>query len=146
MSIKTSQTTNNKNGMHHVNFSNNDGDHKVNPDRKKRYLTAKYGQHQMNLIKKRLKVEMWMYEQLQFLFDSVFVVSRKFSQTNLINSNLFFILSINIHSLHNEKDEDEDLTNIDIDLDEVLDLDEIKERKQWLRVCCLITLDPEGIL
>ncbi|KAI7690156.1 hypothetical protein SSS_08673 [Sarcoptes scabiei] len=70
MSIKTSQTTNNKNGMHHVNFSNNDGDHKVNPDRKKRYLTAKYGQHQMNLIKKRLKVEMWMYEQLQFLFDS----------------------------------------------------------------------------
>lgn len=38
-------------------------------DRKKKYLTAKYGQHQMNLIKKRLRVEMWMYEQLQILYN-----------------------------------------------------------------------------
>lgn len=35
--------------------------------RKKKYLTAKYGQQQMNLIKKRLKIEMWLYEQLQEL-------------------------------------------------------------------------------
>lgn len=49
----------------HVNFNTE------NPDlseRKKKYLTAKYGQHQMNLIKKRLRVEMWMYEQLQILY------------------------------------------------------------------------------
>lgn len=54
----------------HVNFNNN-GDKDVNDDRKKRYLTAKYGQHQMNLIKKRLKVEMWMYDELQTLFQTV---------------------------------------------------------------------------
>lgn len=35
--------------------------------RKKKYLTAKYGQQQMNLIKKRLKIEMWLHEQLQLL-------------------------------------------------------------------------------
>ena len=35
--------------------------------RKKKYLTAKYGQQQMNLIKKRLKIEMWLCEQLQEL-------------------------------------------------------------------------------
>lgn len=54
--------------LNHVNFSTDES--QIN-ERKKRYLTAKYGQHQMNLIKKRLKVEMWMYEQLQFLYNSV---------------------------------------------------------------------------
>lgn len=39
-------------------------------DRKKKYLTAKYGSHQMSLIKKRLRVEMWMYERLQVLYKS----------------------------------------------------------------------------
>ena len=51
----------------HVNFNTGD----QTEERKKRYLTAKYGQHQMNLIKKRLKVEMWMYEQLQVLYNAV---------------------------------------------------------------------------
>ncbi|OTF77375.1 phosphatase 1 regulatory subunit 14B-like protein, partial [Euroglyphus maynei] len=62
MSTKTQSKS-----LHHVNFNTDD---KKISERKKRYLTAKYGQHQMNLIKKRLKVETWMYEQLQFLFDS----------------------------------------------------------------------------
>lgn len=66
MSAKTSSTK----PLQHVNFNTEDGE--IN-DRKKRYLTAKYGQHQMNLIKKRLKVEMWMYEQLQALFQVVSV-------------------------------------------------------------------------
>lgn len=48
----------------HVNFE----DKEEMQDRKKKYLTAKYGPHQMGLIKKRLRVEMWMYEQLQYLF------------------------------------------------------------------------------
>lgn len=64
MSARTSTTK----PLHHVNFNTE------NPEmneRKRKYLTAKYGQHQMNLIKKRLKVEMWMYEQLQMLFDTV---------------------------------------------------------------------------
>ena len=49
----------------HVNFTQ---EPKLN-ERKKKFLTAKYGQHQMSLIKKRLRVEMWMYEQLQILYD-----------------------------------------------------------------------------
>lgn len=48
----------------HVNF---DTDKEEIQERKKKYLTAKYGQHQMSLIKKRLGVEMWMYERLQYL-------------------------------------------------------------------------------
>ena len=34
---------------------------------REKYLTAKYGAHQMALIRKRLKVEMWMFDQLQIL-------------------------------------------------------------------------------
>lgn len=49
----------------HVNF---DTDPEDVHERKKKYLTAKYGQHQMSLIRKRLRVEMWMYEQLQLLY------------------------------------------------------------------------------
>lgn len=55
-----------KSNQHRVNFTTENNDLS---DRKKKYLTAKYGQHQMSLIKKRLKVEMWMYEQLQNLFS-----------------------------------------------------------------------------
>ena len=32
-----------------------------------KYLTAKYGAHQMALIRKRLRVEMWMLDQLQLM-------------------------------------------------------------------------------
>lgn len=38
-------------------------------ERKSKYLTAKYGQHQMSLIKKRLQVEMWLLDQLQTLYE-----------------------------------------------------------------------------
>ena len=34
------------------------------------YNVIRYGAHQMALIRKRLKVEMWMYEHLQKLFLS----------------------------------------------------------------------------
>lgn len=44
----------------HVNFN----DPNELKDEKKKYLTAKYGAHQMNLIRKRLAVENWMFEQL----------------------------------------------------------------------------------
>lgn len=37
-------------------------------EQKKKYLTAKYGQHQMSLIRKRLKVEDWLDERLRFLY------------------------------------------------------------------------------
>jgi len=51
----------------HVNFET--GKVEVQ-ERKKKFLTAKYGTHQMNLIKKRLSVEMWMYDELQFLYNT----------------------------------------------------------------------------
>lgn len=35
--------------------------------KREKFLTAKYGAHQMALIRKRLRVEMWMYDQLQKL-------------------------------------------------------------------------------
>lgn len=38
-------------------------------DDREKYLTAKYPNHQMALIKKRLKVEFWIDEQLKFLFN-----------------------------------------------------------------------------
>lgn len=64
MSAKTSNTK-----PVHVNFKTNGSE---TTDRKK-FLTAKYGTHQMNLIKKRLKVELWMHDQLQALFQVVSV-------------------------------------------------------------------------
>lgn len=39
-------------------------------ERKEKYLTAKYGAHQMSLIRKRLGVEMWMFDQLQSLYPT----------------------------------------------------------------------------
>ena len=48
-----------------VNFSTNP----ENEKHREKYLTAKYGAHQMALIRKRLKVEMWMFDQLQKLQD-----------------------------------------------------------------------------
>jgi hypothetical protein len=33
-------------------------------------LTGKYGAHKMALIRKRLKVEMWMHDHLQKLYSS----------------------------------------------------------------------------
>lgn len=38
-------------------------------EKKKKYLTAKYGAHQMLLIKKRLGVEMWIFDELRKLYD-----------------------------------------------------------------------------
>ena len=38
---------------------------------RKKYLTAKYGQHQMKLIRKRLAVESWLDSQLRLLYDAV---------------------------------------------------------------------------
>ncbi|KAG6463069.1 protein phosphatase 1 regulatory subunit 14B isoform X2 [Manduca sexta] len=53
-----------KSGLH-VNFSDK-GEVK---ERREKFLTAKYGTHQMALIRKRLAVEMWLYDELQKLYD-----------------------------------------------------------------------------
>ena len=49
-----------------VNFQTNTENEKS----REKYLTAKYGAHQMALIRKRLKVEMWMFDQLQEMTES----------------------------------------------------------------------------
>ena len=41
--------------------------------KREKFLTAKYGAHQMALIRKRLRVEMWMYERLQEIYGAVSV-------------------------------------------------------------------------
>jgi len=38
-------------------------------ERREKFLTAKYGSHQMSLIRKRLAVEMWLYDELQKLYE-----------------------------------------------------------------------------
>jgi hypothetical protein len=40
-------------------------------EKREKYLTAKYGSHQMSLIRKRLSVEMWLYDELQKLYEEV---------------------------------------------------------------------------
>ncbi|XP_053612905.1 protein phosphatase 1 regulatory subunit 14B isoform X2 [Plodia interpunctella] len=54
-----------KTGLH-VNFSDK-GEVK---ERREKFLTAKYGSHQMALIRKRLAVEMWLYDELQKLYET----------------------------------------------------------------------------
>ncbi|KAJ8965338.1 hypothetical protein NQ317_002830 [Molorchus minor] len=47
-----------KTGLH-VNFK------EKSKEKREKFLTAKYGHHQMSLIRKRLAVEMWLYEELK---------------------------------------------------------------------------------
>ncbi|CAB3250879.1 unnamed protein product [Arctia plantaginis] len=54
-----------KSGLH-VNFIDK-GEVK---ERREKFLTAKYGSHQMALIRKRLAVEMWLYDELQKLYET----------------------------------------------------------------------------
>merc|ERR1711997_175669 len=50
----------------HVNFGGGTGEEK----KREKFLTAKYGAHQMALIRKRLRVEMWMYERLTEIYGA----------------------------------------------------------------------------
>lgn len=40
-------------------------------EERKKYLTARYGQHQMRLIRKRLAVEDWLDKELRKLYNIV---------------------------------------------------------------------------
>merc|ERR1712029_500338 len=51
----------------HVNFG---GSGNSEEKKREKFLTAKYGAHQMALIRKRLRVEMWMYERLQEIYGA----------------------------------------------------------------------------
>lgn len=60
-------STDNTSPRNHVDFKIKDRE--AEKERKTRYLTAKYGQHQMMLIRKRLAVEDWLYEELRTLYN-----------------------------------------------------------------------------
>lgn len=99
---------------------------------REKFLTAKYGAHQMSLIRKRLKVhlvlvskyvlfliqvEMWMYDHLQKLFSTE-VVTKKYRKK------YFFFKLISQYK------EESKSNYVELDLDEVLDIeDEIQRRK-----------------
>lgn len=87
-------------------------------ERREKFLTAKYGSHQMSLIRKRLAVEMWLYDELQKLFDPP--VSKRFpSRTkNPMKSYCFLLQS----------------EAIDVDIDEILDMDTDDIRRSHLIV------------
>ena len=66
----------------HVNFG---GSGNSEEKKREKFLTAKYGAHQMALIRKRLRVEMWMYERLQEIYGAVsFYLQLNVSIWNLI--------------------------------------------------------------
>lgn len=72
-----------------VNFTEK-GEVKV---RREKFLTAKYGSHQMSLIRKRLAVEMWLYDELQKFFPPVswsFFNFIYLCKVELVEGNLIF--------------------------------------------------------
>ncbi|KAH1003326.1 protein phosphatase 1 regulatory subunit 14B [Dendroctonus ponderosae] len=89
-----------KSGLH-VNFKEK-GEVK---EKREKFLTAKYGHHQMSLIRKRLAVEMWLYEELKKLYEST---------NNKIED-----------SVSNEE--------VEIDIDELLDMDSDEHRRRHLQ-------------
>lgn len=99
-------------------------------ERREKFLTAKYGSHQMSLIRKRLAVEMWLYDELQKLFDPP--VSKAIGkwlcfQLNLISLDASSWLTYCLVSpLQTEA--------IDVDIDEILDMDTDDVRRSHLVV------------
>uniref|UniRef100_A0A1B6HPK8 Protein phosphatase 1 regulatory subunit 14B n=2 Tax=Homalodisca liturata TaxID=320908 RepID=A0A1B6HPK8_9HEMI len=73
-------------------------------ERREKFLTAKYGSHQMSLIRKRLAVEMWLYDELQKLYES--------------SSNT---------------DKDSKNREVEVDIDELLDMDNDDQRRRHLQ-------------
>ena len=73
--VKNTNTRGARDNKNKVNFNGGGAE-----DEKKRekYLTAKYGAHQMALIRKRLKVEMWIFDNLQELYETEVSVLLKF--------------------------------------------------------------------
>ncbi|XP_056644740.1 protein phosphatase 1 regulatory subunit 14C [Diorhabda sublineata] len=89
-----------KTGLH-VNFKDK-GEIK---EKREKFLTAKYGHHQMSLIRKRLAVEMWLYEELKKLY-----ASKNAKQIDAVNND-----------------------EVEVDIDELLDMDSDEERRRHLQ-------------
>lgn len=91
-------------------------------ERREKFLTAKYGSHQMSLIRKRLAVEMWLYDELQKLFDPP------------VSDNFIFRI---IASYQTQIQNSFQSEAIDVDIDEILDMDSDDSRINHLRVSTL---------
>ncbi|OQV22010.1 hypothetical protein BV898_04220 [Hypsibius exemplaris] len=124
-----------------VGFSLNGGEKvvKIENDRKK-YLTAKYGQHQMALIKKRLNVELWLIEELQLLYPAPSPPPPKETSSNTLPAAVGAgggqTSSNNNHHQHSHYSSSTGsscLAECDIDLDDLLDLERDEERRRFLR-------------
>ncbi|XP_028132699.2 protein phosphatase 1 regulatory subunit 14B isoform X2 [Diabrotica virgifera virgifera] len=89
-----------KTGLH-VNFKDK-GEIK---EKREKFLTAKYGHHQMSLIRKRLAVEMWLYEEMKKLYEC-----KSAKQVDPVNSD-----------------------EVEVDIDELLDMDSDDERRRHLQ-------------
>ncbi|CAG9864198.1 unnamed protein product, partial [Phyllotreta striolata] len=89
-----------KTGLH-VNFKEK-GEIK---ERREKFLTAKYGHHQMSLIRKRLAVEMWLYEELKKLYET-----KNAKQVEAVNND-----------------------EVEVDIDELLDMESDDERRRHLQ-------------
>lgn len=90
-------------------------------ERREKFLTAKYGSHQMSLIRKRLAVEMWLYDELQKLFDPPVSIS-------------LFLITIWTLSIHVFLGISRQTEAIDVDIDEILDMDTDDIRRSHLIV------------
>jgi hypothetical protein len=93
---KTQSSTGSNSPRGHVGFINNRDEEK---EKRQKYLTARYGQHQMTLIRKRLAVEDWLFEQLRKLHDckvsenfkNYFVINNKDVYTSLLIRNVYMV-------------------------------------------------------
>ncbi|XP_045530344.1 protein phosphatase 1 regulatory subunit 14B isoform X1 [Pieris brassicae] len=94
----------------HVNFSDK-GEVK---ERREKFLTAKYGSHQMALIRKRLAVEMWLYDELQKLYEAPAP-----SESGAVTQ------------------------EVDVDIDELLDMDSDEQRWRHLTVLLADAKKPQ---
>ena len=59
-------------------------------EERRKYLTAKYGQHQMKLIRKRLAVEDWVDNELKKLY-------------NVVSIDLFYVTSLQRQTSDSQK-------------------------------------------
>ncbi|KAF7286307.1 protein phosphatase 1 regulatory subunit 14B [Rhynchophorus ferrugineus] len=100
-----------KTGLH-VNFKDK-GEIK---EKREKFLTAKYGHHQMSLIRKRLAVEMWLYEELKKLYDN-----KSKTEENGVN---------------NEE--------VEVDIDELLDMDSDDQRRTHLQNLLINAKGPQS--
>ncbi|GFO48686.1 protein phosphatase 1 regulatory subunit 14b [Plakobranchus ocellatus] len=92
-------------------------------EKRKKYLTAKYGAHQMLLIKKRLGVEMWIFDELRKLYNSEV-------DDHDCELELEEILNLDTDSERREYALVDD-HDCELELEEILNLDTDSERREY---------------